>query len=124
MHCKCHRVSFKRGRSYIDSPDWIENKKSAINLINEDNKCFQYAATVALNYGEIRYIPERVANIEPFISKYYWEIINYPSRLDDWTRFEKNNPTSVLDILHTKEKKYYQCVFQTIIHLVKIRSFY
>ena len=25
---KCHRINFKRGGSYIKSPDWIKNKKS------------------------------------------------------------------------------------------------
>ena len=39
-----------RSVSYIDSPDWIKNKKATINTINKkDNKCFQYAVTVALN---------------------------------------------------------------------------
>ena len=51
MYCKCHKVNFKRGGSYIDSPDWI--------------KSFQYAATVALNYEEIKWNPEKVSNIKP-----------------------------------------------------------
>ena len=39
--------------SYIDSLDWI--KKVTINPINKkDNKCFQYAVTVALNHEEIK----------------------------------------------------------------------
>ena len=32
----------------------IENKKSTINPKNNDNKCFQYAVTVALNHGQIK----------------------------------------------------------------------
>ena len=40
-----------RGGSYIDSPDWIKNKKATINAISKNNnKFFQYAVTVALNY--------------------------------------------------------------------------
>ena len=58
MHYKCHRVNFKRGGSYTDSPDWI--KKAIINPKNEDDKCFQYAVTVALNYGESKSHPEKV----------------------------------------------------------------
>ena len=50
---KCHKINPNRGRSYIDSPDWMKNKqtnKKTINLINKkDNKCFQYAVTVVLN---------------------------------------------------------------------------
>ena len=51
---KCHRVNFICGASYIGSPDWTKKKKKAtINSKNTDDKCFQYAATVALNYEEI-----------------------------------------------------------------------
>ena len=46
MHYKCHEVNFKRGGSYIDSPDQIEIKKPTINPKNEDDKCFQYVATI------------------------------------------------------------------------------
>ena len=39
------------GGSYTDSPDWVENKKTIINLINKKhNKYFQYAVTVALSH--------------------------------------------------------------------------
>ena len=41
MYYKCHKVDFKRDGSYIDSPDWIKNKKATINPKNEDDKCFQ-----------------------------------------------------------------------------------
>ena len=26
LYYKCHKISFIRGGSYIDSPDWIKNK--------------------------------------------------------------------------------------------------
>ena len=37
----------------MDSPKWIKNKKATINPKNNDDKCFQYALTVALNYQNI-----------------------------------------------------------------------
>ena len=47
---KCHKINLNHGGSYKDSPDWIKNKKATINPINKiDNKCFQYAVTVAKN---------------------------------------------------------------------------
>ena len=107
MYYKCHKVNFIRGGSYIDSPDWIKKKKATINPKNMDDKCFQYAATVALNYEEIESHPERVSSIKPFINKYNLEGINYPSKIDDWKTFEKNNPTIALNILYTKEKEVY-----------------
>ena len=54
MYYKCHKVNFKCGGSYIDSPDWIKKKKTTINPKNTDDKCFQYAVTVALNCEEIK----------------------------------------------------------------------
>ena len=29
MYYKCHKVNFKRGDSFIDSPDWIKKEKSS-----------------------------------------------------------------------------------------------
>ena len=50
---KCHKMNTNYVGSYIDSLDWI--KKVTINPINKkDNKCFQYAVTVALNHEEIK----------------------------------------------------------------------
>ena len=53
LHYKYHKINLKHGESYIDSPDWIENIKTTNNLISTDDKCFQYAATVALNHDKI-----------------------------------------------------------------------
>ena len=50
MYYKCYRANFIRGGSCIDSQDWIKKKKAAKNPKNPDDKCFQYSATVALNY--------------------------------------------------------------------------
>ena len=98
-------VNCKREGLYIDSPDWIKKKKATINPKNTDDKCFQYAVTVALNYGEINWNLERVSNIKPFINKYNWKGINYPSKIDDWKTFEKNDPTIALNIWVIKEKE-------------------
>ena len=105
MYYKCHKVNFKRGGSYIYSPDWIKNKKVTINPKNEDDKCFQYAATIALNYEEIESNPERVSNIKPFINKFDWEGINYPLKKDESKMFERNNLTTAVNILYIKEKE-------------------
>ena len=69
------------------------------------DKCFQYAVTIALNYGEVEPHPERVSNIKPFINEYNWKGINYPSKIDDWKTFEKNNLTIAVNILYIEEKE-------------------
>ena len=50
LYYNLNKVSLSRGGSYIDSPKRIKNKKATINPKNNDDKCFQYALTVALNY--------------------------------------------------------------------------
>ena len=48
---------------HIQILDWIKNKNAAINIINKkDDKCFQYAVTVALNFEEIKIDPQRLSN--------------------------------------------------------------
>ena len=44
-----NKISISKGGSYIDSPKWLKDKKSTVNQKNNDNKCFQYAVTLALN---------------------------------------------------------------------------
>ena len=44
-----HKIDLKRCASYIETPEWIKNKKETINVENEDDKCFQDSVTVALN---------------------------------------------------------------------------
>ena len=42
LYYKCHKINLSRGRSYIDSPDWIKNKKATVNPTNKKyNKWFQ-----------------------------------------------------------------------------------
>ena len=50
LHYKLLKISLNRGGSYIDFPKWLQNKKAIINPQNNDDKLFQYALTVALNY--------------------------------------------------------------------------
>ena len=53
LYFKCDKTNFRRARSFIDSPDWIKNKKETINAINKnDTKWFQYAETLALNHKQ------------------------------------------------------------------------
>ena len=49
-----HKVDLKRSGSYIETPDWIQNKGATRNPQNKDDKCFHYAVTIALNYDEIK----------------------------------------------------------------------
>ena len=89
----------------------MKKKKTTINPKNADDKCFQYAVTVALYYEEIKWNPEGVSNINPFINKYNYREINYPSKkkmigkhLRKITRISWNN-SYILKISSSCEKQ-------------------
>ena len=94
-----NKISISRGGSYIDSPQWLKNKKSTINPINNDHKYFQYAVTLALILDKIRKKPQRISKIKPFIEQYNWKEIEFPSTSKDWRKFELNNKIA-LNILY------------------------
>ena len=53
LYYSLHRTRLRRDKSHIKSPEWLMNKatRATINPQNEDdNNCFQYAITVALNH--------------------------------------------------------------------------
>ena len=94
-----HKISLRRGRSYIKSPEWVLNKRATINPKNKDNKCFQYSITVALNHQNIENHPERISNIKPFINQYNWKGIDFAAGIKGWKKFERNNKTIAFNIL-------------------------
>ena len=62
LYCKCHKINLKRDGSYIDSPDWIKNKKSTCNPAN--------AVTVVLHQKDMGKKSESISTIHPFIDEY------------------------------------------------------
>ena len=124
---RLQKTSLKRGKSYIESREWLKNKRATINPKNNDDNCFQYAITVALNHQNIGNNPERVSNIEP--NQYNWKGIDLPSHQRDWKKFERNNKTSTLNILYlpsnTKQirlayKSKYNCQHENQVILLMI----
>ena len=115
----------KHGGSYLDSPEWTENKKSAINPINKkDSKCFQCATTVALNHEKVKKDPQRITKIKLFINKYNWEEINFPTEKNDWKKSEKNTVTISFNDLYNKIKKNTLPTFVNKTQIVKNKLFF
>ena len=101
-----NEISLNRGRSYIDSPKWLKDKKSTINPKNNDDKCLQYAITLALNLDNIDNHPEKTSKIKPFTNQYNWKNIDFPPTNKDWKKFELNNEVAfnILYISHNTRK--------------------
>ena len=94
MYCYFQKIDITRAKSYVKSPNWIANKGATINPKNEkDNKCFQYAIIIALNYNKIK-------------KKYFRKIkkikqadTDFSSHQTDWENFEQNNTSIALNVL-------------------------
>ena len=81
-------------------PDWIKSKKSTINLVNDDYKCFHYATTLALNNNRIGKNSQIISKIKSFINKYK-KLIN---------KHKKINPAIALNVLYVIITNIYFCL--------------
>ena len=102
LYYHLHKISLKRGKSYIKSPEWLENKRATINLKNDDDSCFQYA--VELNYNKFKKRDlRRILNTIQYDRK----DIYFSSHLEDWEKFEQSKSQLLLIsyLHHTIVKK-------------------
>ena len=72
LYYQCHKINFKRGGSYIDSPDSIKNKKRK-----------------TINPTRITNNMQRITETKPFIDTYNEGGRNYPSKKDNSKKSEK-----------------------------------
>ena len=120
LYQKYHKINPNRGGSYIDSTDWMKNKKATKNLINKKiKKCFQHALTVVLNHEEIKKDLQRITNTKPFINKYNWEGINFLPEKNDWKKMRKIMQQMLLIFCMLKKKKYILLMFEVITRIMK-----
>ena len=82
------------GSSYIKLPKALVDKKAIINMQNDDNQCFKWCITRALN--PIERDPRRITKILRLqAKKLNWEGLKFPITLSQINRFEKLNSVSV-----------------------------
>ena len=91
-------VAYKplKGKSYIPLPDKLAAKKAIINMKNEDDECFKWCVTRALNSIEDH--PERITKeLREQAKLLNWNGIEFPVAVDENVirRFERNNNVSV-----------------------------
>ena len=80
---------------------------------------------MALNHEEIKNRSSKNNKIKLFVNKYNRVVINFPSEMDDWKKFNKNNVTIAVTVLHAKrEKKYILLMFQNITQIKKNKLFF
>ena len=56
----------------------MKNQKATINLKYNDDKCFQYAVTVASNYKNIKNNFKKISKLKHSLNNYNWKEIRFP----------------------------------------------
>ena len=74
------------------------------SITNGDN-CFQNALDDALDYQRIKKDPHKISKLKPYINKYNWKDIKFPSDKEDWEKSEQNNKEIALNILFAPHNK-------------------
>ena len=76
-----------RGKGHGPLPEPIKRKKAIINMKNNDDECFKWAVTRALNPTDIH--PERISKeLEKQSKELNWEGIEFPTPLNNIKKFE------------------------------------
>ena len=96
-----------KASSYIDLPPELKNKKALINMKNTDNKCLLWSVLRGINPKKEH--PERIdKDLKSKENTLNMEGIEYPVRVKDIKRFEKQNPDISLSVLgYSKDEKIY-----------------
>jgi hypothetical protein len=106
-----------RGASFIQSPQWIQNKKCCVNVRNTDNECFRYALTAAVDRPERNACRPGYYNRPERRNLFDLSGITMPARVADTTfkRFEAQNPNYALNIymctVHSRSHRDIQPVY-------------
>ena len=92
------------GKSYKPLPKSLNNKKAIINIKNDDDQCFKWAITRALN--PVNNNLERVTKILKMqAEKLNWEGLEFPTKVKDIHKFENQNNINVNVFSYDDETK-------------------
>ena len=96
-----------RGSSYIKLPKELKNKKAVINMKNEDEQCFKWCVTRALN--PVNKDPQRITKLlrEQLRISLKWGGMKVPVKLRDIDKFEKLNPRISIYVFGHEGRKIY-----------------
>jgi hypothetical protein len=91
-----------KGKKHEPLPKSIASKKAIINMKNDDDKCFKWAVTRALNPVDKN--SERISKeLRRQSEELNWEGIEFPTPIDDIKKFEKNNNNIGINVFSADE---------------------
>ena len=94
-----------RASSWIELDEYILKKNAVINMKNNDNECFKWCVTRALNMKNNH--PERIdKELIEKSKELNWDGIEFPFKIDQIAKFEKNNPDISIAVFCFKDEKF------------------
>ena len=118
------------GKSYIELPLWIKNKRCCVNIKNDDNRCFKWALLAYKNYDKIKSTTKN----DPMRYNKYWSSIvepdnfEYPVNLNDIEKWEilnnlKINVIQIMDGEQDFENLYTSNIYnENVVNLLLIKE--
>ena len=93
-----------KASSYIKLPNDLLKKKACVNVHNiDDNKCFLWSVLASLYPVEVH--PDRLTNYIPYEREINMQDINYPVKIKDISKFEKQNPRFSVNVFGFEDNK-------------------
>ena len=92
------------------TPNWLIPLKCTVNPENNKklyNQSFKYTIAASETTGDKKF---RLTNIEKHLNKFNFEGITYPPNINDYIKFENNNPSIKLIILKESSKEKRLCI--------------
>jgi hypothetical protein len=88
------------GKSYIETPESIANKKA---VKNKDEKCFQWALLSAL-FPSTDHVND-VSKYVPFVNEVNWSGLRFPVTMNQVRLFERNNQNFTVNVYVYEESE-------------------
>lgn len=104
------------GSSYFKLSKFIRNKKSVLNLENNDEACFAWSVVAGL-YPNTSPNKKNVCRTSSYPN--YWDVLNinnlnFPLKLNDIPLFEKNNENISINVFTLEKKKIVGPLYHTM----------
>ena len=95
-----------RESSFLPLPKKIATKKAVINMKNDDDQCFKWSVTRALNPVDVH--PERITKeLKDQSERLDWSGLKFPVKLDHIVIFEKFNPSISINVFGFEDRVVY-----------------
>ena len=90
---------------YIVTPKHIADSKAILNIKNHDENCFALCVVAHLHPLDRRNNPERPEKYAEYLDEIKMTGIELPVKIHDIPRFEKLNPTIMINVLYWEEDR-------------------